>query len=128
LARVSEDELILPRAVVAPLELVDEYASTANREHELVLGYVCLLESEVTFHLPSGYEVVSMPEPVKTEQPFATYELSFEKLAHGFKVRRRFVLREARIAVEDYEKFRKLCLSCDRVEESEVVMRKKRGK
>jgi uncharacterized protein YcnI len=86
-------------------------------------GY--LDEDEFTLKLPEGYTVESLPQNIKMESKFGSYEATFVKNEGGtLSYRRKQFLKEGTYPKEDYEAYRVFVKDIARNDNAKVVLSK----
>jgi len=119
----QENRLVF-RPVLFPLELSRSYAMLPRREHELVLRYNWSRVRKVEVTVPEGYQAVQLPEKQNIDTPFGFLELSCrlegDKIVFEQKVG--LQVDDLRVPTSQYEAFREFCARVDRAEEQPVVL------
>jgi hypothetical protein len=111
----------------------------AERTHKMVLPYVVglapvllavpgTLRTELTFVLPAGVQVKSLPGKESFSSEFALFELSFEKQEDAPSGEKRVLMarsltfKENNLSVEQYGKLRELANLLQRTQREKVVI------
>jgi uncharacterized protein YcnI len=82
-------------------------------------------EDEFTLKLPEGYAVESLPQNIKMESKFGTYEATFVKNEDGtISYRRKQFLKEGNYPKEDYEAYRNFVKDMARNDNAKIVLSK----
>jgi tetratricopeptide (TPR) repeat protein len=89
-------------------------APLSSRRHDLVLGPPGESRLSYRYRLPPGFAVLALPEPVRLDAPFATFETSYRMADGAVLAEARFVTRTSRVAAAEYPAFRELVARADR--------------
>ena len=79
---------------------------------------------EYDIALPDGYVVDELPDPVKLDVGFATYESSTELRGKSLHYSRTYTVRNVTLPAERYPALQKLAGAIDADEASNVVLKK----
>ena len=83
------------------------YARLSERKEDLIIAYPWQHDEELTFRLPAGWEVASLPPSRSTESPFGKFQLDIATERPGeVRVRSLLDVTQHRIAPADYPRFR----------------------
>lgn len=96
-----------------PWSMVRRYAPNSSRTHDLLVGARRQSEAVWTIEVPAGMKVQSLPQPVKIDTPFGTFELTVEQTGRRIVARTYLRLDAARIAPADYPAWRSFCQAVD---------------
>ena len=96
-----------------PWSMVRRYAPNSSRTHDLLVGARRQSEAVWTIEVPAGMAVQSLPQPVKIDTPFGTFELSVEQKGRRIVARTYLRLDAARIEPKDYAAWRSFCQAVD---------------
>jgi Tfp pilus assembly protein PilF len=99
-------------------------AADAQRERDVVLGVPAGVEETVTYELPAGHSVQSVPQPVELESAFGVYKRVYSLEAGVLRVKRVLQLSSDRISVEQYEQFRAWVGQIERAEGERPMLRR----
>lgn len=97
-----------------------------NRKFPVEISRGFLDEDEYTIEIPDNHTVASLPDPVKIENEFGSYEMHCE--ASGEKqivFRRKFALKKGLHGKEDYNDFRDFIKKVSRSDQSKLIINKK---
>ena len=100
------------------------FLTESSRKHPVVLESNAYTET-VKVRLPEGFDVDELPDPMKMETPFGTYETSYVVKDRQLHFTRSLVLRGATISVGDYSKVRGFFEKMRDAEQTPVVLAKK---
>ena len=104
-ANRAGQRLVLPLAVFHT-KGENPFASS-RRIHPIYFDYPAEVYDEVTFDLPAGIEVESLPSNQKIEAGSAHYELILGKEANSLRVKRQFKFEAYYVPVESYPALRR---------------------
>lgn len=96
-----------------PWSMVRRYAPSSSRTHDLLVGARRESEAIWTIEVPAGMTVQSLPQPVKIDTPFGTFELTVEQTGRRVVARTYLRLDAARIDAADYPAWRSFCQAVD---------------
>jgi transglutaminase-like putative cysteine protease/Flp pilus assembly protein TadD len=96
-------------------DFVRTYARLSARRQELVLGYPWQHDEELSYRLPPGWRLTAGSPPARRliEGPFGKFTLDIEIDGAVLRVRSSLNVERARIAPEDYPRFRAFLLEVD---------------
>lgn len=83
------------------------------------------LKDDFTIELPAGYAVDEMPEPVKLDLGFASYESSSDLTANSLHYRRTYTVRQVSLPADRYGDVQKLAGVIEADEQNHAVFKKK---
>jgi|GEM_PF-665140 len=125
----GQDNRLVFRPVLFPLELSRSYAVLPQRRHELVLQYNWSRIRKVEVMLPEGFQVAQLPESRQIESPFGFLELDCR--AEGGKIifeeRVGLQVEDLRVPTSEYEAFREFCVQVDQAEEQPIILERASG-
>jgi hypothetical protein len=82
------------------------------------------VQDDFTIELPAGYAVDEIPEPVKVDVGFATYESSSEMTGNTLHYKRTYTVKQVELPAERYEDVQKLEAAIDLDEQRSAVFKK----
>jgi hypothetical protein len=82
-------------------------------------------KDDFTIELPSGYAVDEMPEPVKMDLGFASYESSTKLDGNSLHYTRTYTVRQVSLPADRYADVQKLAAAIDADEQNHAVLKKK---
>jgi len=119
---VNEKLLFCPNGFNQITEVPNRYR---ERTMPLKIDRGNLDEDEFTLKLPEGYAVESLPQNIKMESKFGTYEATFVKNEDGtISYRRKQFLKEGNYPKEDYEAYRNFVKDMARNDNAKIVLSK----
>ncbi len=83
------------------------------------------IKDDFTIELPEGYTVDEIPEPVKVDMGFASYESSSEMTGNKLHYTRTYTVKEVSLPAERYGDVQKLAMVIDMDEQNHAVFKKK---
>jgi len=121
----SEDNKFKFRPALEPLDMIKNYASLGDREHDMRFYYNYRLNQKMEFIIPENMKFGSIPENTVLNTPFGSFSVSFEKKDRKTLVMEKtFVFGLKRVSRQDYQNFKKFCAEIDRVESMEISLEK----
>ncbi len=94
-----------------------------DRKTDLLLSAPFEEVTTLTYRLPAGFGLRSLPESVDLETPYSFLRLSYESGADDeIVVRKEFGFTRPRVPVEAYPEFRDFCLAAFRALQNEIVI------
>lgn len=99
-------------------------AADTQREHDVYLGVPSGVEETVSYELPAGHSVQSVPAPVELNSDLGTYRRVYTLEGGVLKVRRVLELEAVRVPVERYEEFRAWVGQIERAEAERPMLRR----
>jgi hypothetical protein len=114
--------LVFKPAIVSRRESLE--FTGGERKHAVVLEPHAFTES-VNVHLPAGFDVDELPDPVKLDAPFGNYSASYEVKDGQLRFTRSFTQRAATIPADQYAQVRGFFERIRAAEQSPVVLAKK---
>jgi len=96
-------------------DFVRTYARLSARRQELVLGYPWQHDEELTYHLPAGWRLAPGAPAGRrvVESPFGRFTIEVEIDGSVLRVRSSLNVTQARIAADDYLRFRGFLMEVD---------------
>jgi hypothetical protein len=94
------------------------------RKYPLDMEDAHVVTDDYTITLPDGYKVDDLPDPVKVDAGFATYESKSEVQGNKLHFTRKFVERAVDLPADKNDALRKLIETINNDERSEVVLKK----
>lgn len=94
------------------------------RKYPLDMEDAHVVTDDYTITLPDGYKVDDLPDPVKVDAGFATYESKTEVQGNKLHFTRKFVERAVELPADKNDALRKLIETINNDERSEVVLKK----
>ncbi len=83
------------------------------------------IKDDFTIELPEGYAVDEMPEPVKVDVGFASYESSSEMKGNTLHYQRTYTVKQVSLPADRYDDVQKLAMAIDADEQNHAVFKKK---
>jgi hypothetical protein len=83
------------------------------------------IQDDFTIELPDGYAVDEIPEPVKVDVGFASYESSSEMKGNTLHYQRTYTVKQVSLPAEKYEELQKLAIAIETDEQNHAVFKKK---
>ncbi|HEY9230506.1 MAG TPA: DUF3857 domain-containing protein, partial [Blastocatellia bacterium] len=122
-AQLMQDRLLVFRpAILARRETL---ALTSGLRKQPVVLHPNAYTETVRVKLPAGFEVDEMPDAVKMDAPFGSYETVYQVKDGQLVFTRKLVVRAATIPVEEYAKVRSFFERIRAAEAAPVVLAKK---
>ena len=122
-AQVMQNRLLVFKPAIVSRR--EELQLTAGTRKQPVVLHSNAYSETVRVKLPAGFEVDELPDPVKMEAPFGSYETAYQVKDGQLNFTRRMVVRAATIPVEDYTKVRGFFERIRAAEAAPVVLAKK---
>jgi hypothetical protein len=119
---MHERLLVFKPAIVSRREVL---ALTAGERKQPVVLHSNAYSETVRVKLPAGFEVDELPDPVKMDAPFGSYETAYQVKDGQLQFTRKMVVRGSTIAVADYPKVRSFFERIRAAEQAPVVLAKK---
>jgi tetratricopeptide (TPR) repeat protein len=91
------------------------FAEASIRTHDVVLPEPFAIERTLRVHLPEGFEIINLPEPIDLTTPFGTLKGTWNVDGQVLKAELAFRIEKTRIPTEQYAAFRRFCHRCDRI-------------
>jgi len=115
-----------PLLMVRPRVLGSEglYVDHKKREVPIDLRETMQLHDDYTMELPSGYAVDEIPDPVKVDLGFASYESSSTVTGNKLLYRRTYTVRELTLPADRYADVQKMAGIIGADEQNHVVLKK----
>lgn len=88
------------------------------------MGQTMLLNDEFDIQLPTGYIVDELPDPVKVDVGFATYESSTEVHGQTLHYKRTYTLRQVTLPAEKYPELQRLAGLIHNDEQSRAILKR----
>jgi len=82
-------------------------------------------KDDFTIQLPEGYAVDEMPDPVKLDLGFASYESSSQLDGNSLHYSRTYTVRQVSLPADRYGDVQKLAAAIDADEQNHAVLKKK---
>jgi len=116
-----------PLLMVRPRVMGSE-GPTIDRKPRLVpidLKQTMVAKDDFTIELPAGYTVDELPDPVKLDLGFASYESSTQVDGNLLHYTSTYTVRQVSLPADKYADVQKLALAIDADEQSKAVLKKK---
>lgn len=120
-ANKAGQRLVLPLAAFHT-NGVNPFVST-RRTHPINFDYPAEIYEDVTFALPAGIEIESLPNNQKIEADIAHYDLSLEKTTNSLRVKRQFKFTAYFLPVERYPALRLLYANVRTNDEQQAILK-----
>ncbi|MGI8771240.1 MAG: DUF3857 domain-containing transglutaminase family protein [Acidobacteriaceae bacterium] len=121
-ARQSGSLLLLrPRVLGTDSMLLDH----KERHYPVELGATKTVKDEFDVELPAGYAVDELPDPVKVDAGFASYQSKTEVRGDTLHYSREYVVRELELAPEKYAALQQFVGEIEQDERAQAVLKKK---
>ncbi|HMV99924.1 MAG TPA: DUF3857 domain-containing protein [Acidobacteriota bacterium] len=106
----------------AMLTLTKKYRLTSQfRMHPVVIEPESFRET-ATFHVPDGFAVDEIPDPIKLEAPFGSYTATCEVKGTEIRYSRSLLLKSSTVPASDYEAVKGFFTKVKTAEQSAVVL------
>ncbi len=89
------------------------------------LGQTSLVQDDFSITLPEGYAVDDLPEPIKLDIGFASYESATELVGNQLHYTRTCTVRAVTVPADRYGDLQKLALAIEADEQNRAVLKKK---
>ena len=96
-----------------------------HRTYPIDLRETMLASDDYTITLPEGYAVDELPEPVKLDVGFASYESSTKLDGNALHYTRTYTVRELSLPADRYEDLQKFAAAIEADEQNHAVFKKK---
>ncbi len=99
--------------------------SSDSRQNTLDLNAitdVAPTKETLTFSFPSNQKLYKLPEDVKLDNEYFTYELKFSKVGKDLKVEKTQIFKKQRVPVSEYEMFKKEYLELYELDKTKIVL------
>ena len=96
-----------------------------HRTYPIDLRETMLASDDYTITLPEGYAVDELPEPVKLDVGFASYESSTKLDGNALHYTRTYTVRELSLPADRYDDLQKLAAAIEADEQNHAVFKKK---
>jgi hypothetical protein len=113
--------MVRPRVIGSEEMPIDHKA----RKVPIDLKQTMTAKDDFTIELPAGYLIDEIPEPVKVDVGFASYESSSKLDGNMLHYTRTFTVRQVSLPAERYADVQKLAAAIDADEQSQAVLKKK---
>ena len=115
-----------PLLMVRPRVLGSEALEVDRKKRKVAinLGQTMQTKDEFDIELPDGYGVDELPDPVKAEFDFATYESSTVLHGHTLHYSRTYTQKAVTLPSERYPEFQKLAAMIAADEQSQAILKK----
>ena len=122
-AQLMQERLLMFKpAIVSRREAL---TLTAGARKQPVVLHSNAYTETVRVKLPAGFEVDELPDPVKMDAPFGSYETAYQVKDGQLNFTRKMVVRGSTIAVADYARVRSFFERIRAAEQAPVVLAKK---
>ncbi len=98
--------------------------SAKERDFALVLGVPGETAEQVTYRLPEGFEVTSIPDGVASDTRFGSFRSTWQADGGTLRLERRQALKTNRIEPQEYPDFREFAAEIDRADLRVVLIKK----
>jgi transglutaminase-like putative cysteine protease len=122
--QLMQNRLLVFKPVVVVSRREGTLLTAAERKHPVVLPANSYSET-VTVQLPTGFTVDELPDAVKLETPFGSYNSTYEVKSNELIFKRRLSQRAATIPASEYASVKKFFESIRAAENAPVVLAKK---
>lgn len=120
-ASVTGSLLMVRPRVLGSLSLPVDHKS---RKVAIDLQHTMLASDEFDIQLPSGYVVDELPDPVKADFGFATYESSTELHGQALHYKRTYTLRQVTLPADKYPDLQRLAGVIENDKQSRAVLKR----
>jgi len=112
--------------MVRPRVLGDEGLELDHKPRTVPIdmGQTMQVQDDYTIALPAGYAVDELPDPVKLDVGFASYESSSKVEGNALHYTRTYTVREVTLPAERYPEYKKLVETIGNDEQSRAVLKK----
>ena len=116
-----------PLLMVRPRVLGSEGMATDRKERKVPidLSETMTANDDFTIELPEGYAVDELPEPVKLDMDFASYESSSQLTGNSLHYTRTYTVRQVTLPANRYADVQKMASVIEADEQSHAVFKKK---
>ena len=116
-----------PLLMVRPRVLGSEGMATDRKERKVPIDLSGTLtaKDDFTIELPEGYAVDEMPEPVKLDMDFASYESASQLTGNSLHYTRTYTVRKVTLPANRYADVQKMASVIEADEQSHAVFKKK---
>ncbi len=80
---------------------------------------------KIDLEIPSTFTLMEMPQNVKIDNEFASYELRFNKTAKGFQIERELVFKNRLVENKDYQKFKDFYMQILDADRTKLAIKKR---
>ncbi len=96
-----------------------------ERSVPIDLGETMTAQDDFTIHLPEGYALDELPEPIKLDVGFASYESASKLDGNVLHYTRTYTVRQVSLPADRYPDVQKLAAAIDADEQNHAVFKKK---
>ena len=113
LLTTEPDGTVSFKAFLSPQNLTSNYASLAEREHDIVLRFPWMSTKTMRYVLPEGATVLELPEPFELHTKHLDCSITTSEQDGAVVVEYTIVMKALRISVSEYAAFRDTCRAID---------------
>lgn len=106
---------------------ISSFAAKEARDFDVVLEVPSGVEEDITYELPAGMDVKSLPKATELKSEFGTYTRTYTLEKGKLHAIRKFSMKTNRIPRESYEEFRKFVGEIEKAENERVILSKEGG-
>ena len=96
-----------------------------ERKVPIDLSETMTAKDDFTIELPDGYAIDEMPEPVKLDMDFASYESSSQLTGNSLHYTRTYTVRKVTLPADRYADVQKMASVIEADEQNHAVFKKK---
>jgi len=99
--------------------------SSPKRIHPIVSPSDVVVETQVTYDFPEGYEIMNLPAPVNIENTFSGYERSYQADGSSIVGKELYILKKSRTPADQYQKIKDFFDDVMKSTNDRIMIRKK---
>ena len=113
--------------MIVCLNALNKYSNTPsrykNRSFDVTVERGFVDTDSVVVHLPKGYSLANLPDPIHIQSDFGTYEVSVERVdGHSLKYTRMYSMFGGQYPKEKYKDFRSFMKKVVRYDNQKIVL------
>jgi len=99
-----------------------------ERYNNLDLSYLFELTpafQEIDLEIPSDFQLMEMPKDIQLDNKYGTYDLKFERMDNGLRIKRNMVFKTSLVEYEEYDAFKTFYLEVLDYDRMKLAIRKR---
>lgn len=97
-------------------------SAVEERKQPLSIASAYTKRADITFKLPEGFRIESLPKAIEIDTEFGHYSLSLTEVENGVQIKREMIMNDGQLSADAYTDFRQFCLDIVKADGAKMVL------
>ncbi len=112
------------KPILSRIKLYEQFCTAKERKNEILFDYPYTLKTFNIYNLDLNFKDMTLPDEKKIDNSFLFYQVKYKRKNKTVKVERIFKSKKMKILPAEYQKFKKLCIEIERLENQLIEVKR----